>query len=47
MPNKTDIRRTAILDKKKNVKDEQLEKISGGFDDYNYCEWSPIELHEW
>lgn len=27
-----------IMDKKKNVKNEQLEKISGGFDDYNYCD---------
>ena len=35
------------MDKKKNVNDEQLEKISGGFDDYNHCDWSPTELHEW
>ncbi len=29
-----------MMDEKKNIalNDEQLEKISGGYDDYNFCE---------
>ena len=38
------------MDKNKEkvkLNDELLDKISGGGDDYNVCDWSPTELHEW
>ena len=31
----------------KELDDEMLDKVSGGFDDYNVCEWSPSGTHEW
>ena len=36
-------------EKKKKValNDELLDKVSGGFDDYDLCEWSPSGYHEY
>ena len=31
----------------KELDDEMLDKVSGGFDDYDLCEWSPTGAHEW
>lgn len=29
------------------LNDELLDKVSGGSDDYDYCEWSSAGKHEW
>ena len=34
-------------EKKVELKEEQLDKINGGSDDYDFCEYSPTQLHEW
>lgn len=33
--------------KVQKLDDESLNTVNGGFDDYNHCDWSPTELHEW
>ena len=29
------------------LSDSELERVSGGGDDYDSCGWSPTGLHEW
>ena len=32
---------------KAELKEEQLDKVSGGFDEYDICKYSPDGFHEW
>ncbi len=34
-------------DNGRKLDDALLEKISGGRDDYDLCEWSPTAKHQW
>ena len=36
-------------EKKENAQlsDEELDKVTGGSDDYDACEWSPTGSHHW